>query len=79
DFLQNGCEIKENFLTFLNKWINEDLNKEVYSSIKFLKAGGIEFMLVLIEFLVNEKKLIQFSEIYYRLRDKIAKEEEQVN
>ncbi|MFQ1048958.1 SIR2 family protein [Avibacterium paragallinarum] len=79
DFLQNGCEIKENFLTFLNKWINEDLNKEVYSSIKFLKAGGIEFMLGLIKFLVNEKKLNQFSEIYDRLRDKIAKEEEQVN
>ncbi|MFQ1014966.1 hypothetical protein [Avibacterium paragallinarum] len=75
NFLQYGCEIKENFLTFLNGWINEELNKEVYSSVEFLKAGGIEFMLGLIEFLVNEKKLNQFSEIYDRLRNKATKEE----
>ena len=70
DFLQYGCEIKDKFIIFLKNWINNELSKEVYSSLEFLKVGGIERMLEFINFLVKEKKLEQFSEIYSMLQNK---------
>lgn len=70
DFLQYGCEIKDKFVIFLKNWINNELNKDVYSSLEFLKVGGIERMLKFISFLVKEKKLEQFSEIYSMLQNK---------
>ncbi|OOF37345.1 SIR2 family protein [Rodentibacter heidelbergensis] len=69
-FLQYGCKIKDKFLRFLKDWINNKLNKDIYSSLEFLKVGGIERMLEFIRFLLEEKKLKKFSEIYSILQSK---------
>lgn len=70
DFLQYGCQVRDLFISFLTNWINNTFDKNVMSSLDFLKAGGIEKLLEIVNFLIQEKKLNQFSEIYSQLQNK---------
>lgn len=63
-FLQYGCEVREHFVTFFIDWIKHELDENVYSSLEFLKEGGIEYMLRIIEYLNNQRHLEQFREVF---------------
>ncbi len=53
------------------KWVEETLNRAVFSSYELLKYGGAEKILAFINFLVKEKGLSQLEELQKLLQEKI--------
>lgn len=70
NLLQYGCGVRENFVTFFIDWIKNKLDENIYSSLEFLKEGGIEHMFRIIEDLNNQKHLKQFREVFDILQRK---------
>lgn len=70
EFLQHGFEVKQGFIDFMTHWINNDLNKDVFSSLK-LKVGDSEELLNFIDFLVTSRNISQLEELRKLLKEKI--------
>lgn len=79
NFLQYGCEVRENFFTFFIDWLKNNFDENVYSSPEFLKEGGVEHMLRMIEYLNNQRHLEQFREVFDLLQNKRKAFSEKIN
>lgn len=73
DFLQYGCNIRENFIIFLENWIVNEFDEEISMNINFIKAGGENLLLRYFDFLISEKNLDKFNYLKNILEEKIAK------
>lgn len=71
DFLQKGCEPKQEFIDFMTNWVRNVLNKDALSDLDLLKNGGVDYLIELIEFLVTEKNQSKLNELQTLLKDKI--------
>ena len=71
DFLQKGCEPKQEFINFMTKWVHNVLNKDALSDLDLLKKGGVDGLLEFIEFLVTKKNQSKLNELQILLKDKI--------
>ena len=71
DFLQKGCEPKQEFIDFMTNWVRNVLNKDALSDLDLLKNGGVDYLIELIEFLVTEKNQSKLNELQILLKDKI--------
>ena len=71
DFLQIGCEPKQEFIDFMTNWIRNVLNKDALSDLDLLKKGGVDGLLEFIEFLVTKKNQSKLNELQTLLKDKI--------
>ncbi|GAB1666854.1 hypothetical protein Mh1961_00720 [Mannheimia haemolytica] len=72
DFLQYGCEVRGDFISFLDNWIENKFNKELMHDFNFIKSGGEELMLQYFDFLIHEKDLEAFEHLKETLEQKIA-------
>lgn len=71
DFLQKGCEPKQEFIDFMTKWVHNVLNKDALSDLNLLKNGGVDGLLEFVEFLVTKKNQSKLNELQILLKDKI--------
>ena len=55
----------------MTHWIKNDLDKDVFSCLAFLKVGGAEELLNFIDFLITSRNISQLEELRGLLKEKI--------
>jgi len=70
DFIQYGFSNRENFTSFLNRWIDSYFCEDVFTDIEFLKVGGVEQFLEYFSFLGKSKGICNFNVLHDSLNKK---------